>query len=370
MKKLMSLVLSGALLLGAAGCSSSGSGAQPSAVPQPSTAPEQSAAPEQSTPPASSAPQGGGSEVDPSGVKIGILIPGSPTDGGFCQQGAEAGYALQDLGYQVDIVEAATAEEIKSESENMAADGYQIIFGHGAQCTTPMAEVSPDYPDTWFVTLGGEVVTDNQFPVCVCAEESCYVLGVVAAMLTKTGTISYTLGGDFPSYVKYTNALKLGARSVNPEIKTLGAVLSSTNANECYETTMNQINQGADFVFGNCNEGQLGSIKAAEDSQDVYILGCLGDFSSTSPDRVVANMVCDYSVGYIQAVEAILSGNAPGEIMMQTIATGCVGFTWNENLKGTLPQEVIDAAGQALEDIRSGKIDVPNEYELDPNEPI
>ena len=251
----------------------------------------------------------------------------------------------------------------------MAAEGYQIVFGHGAQSTTPIAEVSPDYPETWFVTLGGEVVTDNQFPVCVCAEESCYVLGVVAAMMSKTGVISYTLGDDFPSYVKYTNAMKLGARSVDPDIKALGAVLSSTSASECYETTMNQISQGADFVFGNCNEGQLGAIKAAQESEGVYVLGCLGDFSETAPDKVGGGQHrLDYSVGYIQAVEAILSGNAPREIMMQTIATGCVGFTWNEQLKSTLPQEVVDAADEALEGIRSGAIDIPNEYELDPNE--
>ena len=358
MKKLLSLLLAGSMLLGLSAC---GGGSGSTATPAPSQAPAASA-PAESQAPAETA--------DPSSVRIGILIPGSPTDGGFCQQGAEAGKALQQLGYQVDVVEAVTAEEIKSESENMAADGYRIVFGHGAQCTSPMAEISGDYPDTCFITLGGEVVTANQFPVCVCAEESCYVLGIVAAMLSKTGTISYTLGGDFPSYVKYTNAMKLGARSVNPDIKALGAVLSSTNANECYETTMNQIQQGADFVFGNCNEGQLGAIKAAEDSEGVYVLGCLGDFSETSPDKVIANMVCDYSVGYIQAVEAVLSGNVPTGIMMQTMATGCVGFTWNEHLKDTLPEEVVSAAEQAIEDIKSGKIDVPNEYELDPNEPI
>lgn len=232
----MPLFLASSMLFGMTACSN---GASP-ASPKTSTTP---------SPPIQTQTTSVSGSADPSSVRIGILIPGSPTDGGFCQQGAEAGKALESLGYEVSVVEAATAEEIKSEAENMAADGYQIIFGHGAQSTAPIAEISGEYPESYFVTLGGEVVTDNQFPVCVCAEESCYVLGVVAAMMTKTDTISYTLGGDFPSYVKYTNAMKLGARSVNPDIKTLGAVLSSTNANECYETTMNQIKQGADFVL-------------------------------------------------------------------------------------------------------------------------
>ena len=76
MKKLLPLFLSGALLLGAAGCSNSGQGSTPTPTPDGGNDP----APEASTPVASTDPgqQGG----DASDVKIGILIPGSPTDGG------------------------------------------------------------------------------------------------------------------------------------------------------------------------------------------------------------------------------------------------------------------------------------------------
>ena len=349
MKKLLSLLLAGSMLLGLSAC-----GGGSTATPAPSQAPAASA-PAQSQAPAETA--------DPSSVRIGILIPGSPTDGGFCQQGAEAGKALQQLGYQVDVVEAVTAEEIKSESENMAADGYRIVFGHGAQCTSPMAEISGDYPDTCFITLGGEVVTANQFPVCVCAEESCYVLGIVAAMLSKTGTISYTLGGDFPSYVKYTNAMKLGARSVNPDIKALGAVLSSTNANECYETTMNQINSGADFILSNSNEGQAGAMKAVTESDGVYTFGCLGNFFDMAPGKVLGNIIGDYSIGYDNATKAIMDGTAKAEIMYLTIANGCITVDWNPDVE--MPDDVKAAVEQTMEDIKSGKIDVPNEYEQD-----
>ena len=92
MKKLLSLLLAGSMLLGLSAC---GGGSGSTATPAPSQAPAASA-PAESQAPAETA--------DPSSVRIGILIPGSPTDGGFCQQGAEAGKALQQLGYQVDVV--------------------------------------------------------------------------------------------------------------------------------------------------------------------------------------------------------------------------------------------------------------------------
>lgn len=223
-----------------------------------------------------SSPEGNGSS-SPQDIKIGILIPGSPTDGGFCQQAAEAGAQLEETyGYHVSVVEAATAETIRQEGENMAAEGYKIVFGHGGQCAAPLAEISADYPDTWFVTTGGDVVTDNQFAACLCVEEATYVAGVVAAMVSKTGVIAYSLGGDLPAYSKTTNGFELGAKSVNPDIQVLGTILSSPVAGEGYEVTMNQIQAGADVIYSNTNEGQAGAIKAVNESEGVYMIGPFG----------------------------------------------------------------------------------------------
>ena len=341
MKKLIPLILAGAMLLGAAAC---GGG---------SSAPANSKAPEASAPAAQA-----------SDVKIGILIPGSPTDGGFSQQGAEAGKKLASTyGYTVSTVEAGTADTIKSEAETMAADGYKIVFGHGGQCSAPFAEICEDYPDTWFVTFGGTEIRDNLFPVCMCAEEGTYILGVAAGMMTKSNNIAYTLGGDYPAYTKTTMGFVLGAKSVNPSLKVQEAVLSSPDSNECYETTMNQINSGADFILSNSNEGQAGAMKAVTESDGVYTFGCLGNFFDMAPGTVLGNIIGDYSIGYDNATKAIMDGTAKAEIMYLTIANGCITVDWNPDVE--MPDDVKAAVEQTMEDIKSGKIDVPNEYEQD-----
>ena len=295
---------------------------------------------------------------------MGILIPGSPTDGGFSQQGAEAGKKLEEnYGYEVATVEAGTADVIKSEAETMAAEGYKIVFGHGGQCSAPFAEICEDYPDTWFVTFGGTEIRDNLFPVCMCAEEGTYVLGVAAGMMTQTDNIAFTLGGDYPAYTKTTMGFALGAKSVNPDLKIQEAVLSSPDSNECYETTMNQIKSGADFILSNSNEGQAGAMKAVGESENVYTFGCLGNFFDMAPGKVLGNIIGDYNVGYDEATKAIMEGTAEAEIMYLTIANGCVSVEWNPDIP--LPEDVQAAVDQAYEDIKSGKIDVPNEYEQD-----
>lgn len=316
---------------------------------------------------------GEGAPADSSGtpegeseIKIGILIPGSPTDGGFSQQAAEAGALLEEqFNCHVAVVEAATADAIKSEGETMAAEGYKIVFGHGGQCSTPLAEISKDYPDTWFVTTGGTEIRENQFPACLCLEQSTYVAGVIAGLMTESNVIGCSVGGDFPAYTKTTNGFKLGAESVNPDVEVLFAVLSSTDTTEAYETTTNQIQMGADFIYSNTNEGQGGAIKAVSEHEGVRAFGSLGDFIPLAPESVVGNTMGDWSKAFINATEAILNDEVgEPEIMYLDMSNESVSFEWNEELKKEVPQEVLDKVDETIQAIADGTIHVPNEYEL------
>ena len=350
MKKLFALVLALSLLFTLAACSNSNDTGS-------------------STPPAASGSTGndaggGSGGVDASDLKIAMLIPGSPTDGGYCQLGAEAAQAVgQEFGCEVAVIEAATADKIKSEAETLADEGYDIILGHGGEYASPFEEIGANYPDTWFVTSGGNVVTDNQFPFNITYEECTYVAGVLMGLTTKTNKIGMVVGGDFPAYTKTTRAMQMGAESVNPDIECMYAVLSSVDGNEAYETTKNQINAGADWTFSNADAGTVGSLKAVMESEGVYNFGALADYSVDAPDHVVVSGICHYDKGYIAAVNAILEGIEEPEILFTGMADGSVTLVWNEALKAEIPQEVLDQVDETIEKVISGEIHVPNEYE-------
>lgn len=346
-KQISLLTVSGLMLCSLAACGGGGSAA-PSAAPsvQPSAPVESQSTQEE--------------------LKIGILIPGSPTDGGFSQQAAEAGELLrQQFDCHVAVVEAGTADAIKSEGETMAAEGYQIVFGHGGQCSAPLAEIRDDYPETWFVTTGGTEVGPNQFPVSLCLEQSTYVAGVIAGMMTQTDVIGCSVGGDYPAYTKTTNAFELGAKSVNPDINVMFAVLSAPDVTEGYETTLNQIQMGADFIYSNTNEGQAGAIKAVGETEGVYGFGSLGNFIPLAPDSVVGNTMGDWSKAFINATRAILNNEIDEpQILYLDVSNDSVSFDWNEDIKKDMPREVLDKVEETIRDIASGAIHVPNEYEL------
>ena len=315
---------------------------------------------------------GGGAEPtqaasdDPSTWKVGVMLSGSPTDGGYCQQGADGVRAIEEkYGCQVAIIDSVTtADMARSEAENMAAEGYKIIFGQGGEFAEYFSEVAPDYPDTWFVTNGGAVVGENQFPMCMSTEEGGYVCGVIAGMMTKTNTVGVIAGGDWPSFTKPGVGFALGAKSVNPDVTVKSAVLSATNTNEAYETALSQIQSGADFIFPNANEGTSGAIKAVSENPEVYGFGVFGDYISGAPKQVIGNSLPDAPGAYVAVFDAIMNGETTGDIMFLGMKKGVISFQWNEELKATLPEDVVAPAEQAIEDIKAGKVDIPNEYEI------
>lgn len=294
-------------------------------------------------------------------LKVAVLLPSSPTDGGWGQTGAEAIKAVEDeFGATTTIVEAPEADKMRSEAEALAADGYDIVFGHGAQYANPFAEINDEFPDTLFVTMGGNIVKDNLFPVQVALEESTYIAGVISAHLSQSGKIGLVVGGDYPAYTKTSRGFRLGAESVKPNMEAMEAVLTNTDMNEAFETTMSQINAGADVCWANANQATLGSLKAAKE-KGVYYFGSQYDMSEEAPDQVIASCTQSYVNTYVSIVQRYLDGEIKPEIQVVGFEEEAIDFVWNENVKKTLPEDVQKIPDDLIPKIISGEIKIPGE---------
>ena len=294
-------------------------------------------------------------------IKVGLLIPGSPTDGGWSQSGVEALNGLKErTGATTTVIEAPNADQMKTEAENLADAGYQVIIGHGGQYASPFAEICDQYPDAIFVTMGGSVVRDNLYPVQAKLEDPAYIAGVISAMVSETGKIGLLVGGDFPSYTKTTRGFSLGAQSINPDIEVMHAVLSTIDMNEAYETTLNQIDSGADVVWANANQATLGSLKAAVE-KDVYCFGAQLVQTDEAPENLIASLTQDFSYIYQAIFDRYADGTIEPGIQEVGIDENAVGFVWNEQVKSTLPEEVQEVYDIYAPKVISDEIDVPGE---------
>jgi basic membrane protein A len=304
--------------------------------------------------------------TEPEDLKMATLLPSSPTDGGWGQTGASAINAAKDyFNCEAVIVEAGTADLMKSEAVNLAEEGFHIIIGHGGQYAAPFAEISADYPNTYFFTAGGDIVTENQMPVEFMVEELTYIMGAMAANISQTGVVGLTVGGEYPSYTKTSRGFELGAKATDPDIEVLFAVTQdSSDMNEAYEIAMAQIDAGADIIWTNANQASLGSIQAAKE-RGVYVFGMVQDQKAEAPDLVIASVVQDFNGFAIAIGERYLAGSLSGETIKirAEVDTDSLYWAWNDAVKDTLPADIMGLYDELLPQIQSGEIYVPGETE-------
>jgi basic membrane protein A len=252
---------------------------------------------------------------------------------------------------------------MKAEAEALASDGFHVIFGHGGQYASPFGEIADDYPDTLFITAGGNVIKDNLMPMDFQNEQPHYIQGVMAAHITKTNKVSIVIGGEFPAYTKTSRAFELGAKSVNPDIEVMvGVTQDPSDMNEGYELTMAQIQAGADIVMANANQAGQGSVNAAKET-DTYIFGSINDISGEAPDQAIATAFTKYGPAKLSIVKRYMAGELETGIIPIGFNEGGIGWIWNEKVKAELPDEVVALYQETLDKILSGEIDVPGERE-------
>lgn len=320
-----------------------------------------------STPPAEEPDSGTDAPAEPPAepAKVAILIPSSPTDGGWGQVGADGlRYVAEGLGIEPVIVEAGTADLMREEAEALAAEGYDVIFGHGGQYASPFGEISGDYPDTLFVTAGGSVVTDNQMPLEFVLERMTYIQGVMAAELTETNKLGMVIGGEFPAYTKTSRAFELGAKSVNPDIEVLlGVTQDSSDMNEGYELSLSQVQAGADVLFTNANQATQGSVAAARETE-TWIFAAVRDISAEAPDQAVSTAAQDFGPAMLATAQSWIDGTLEGgSAIIIDDKSGGIFWVWNDNVKDKLPAEVVGLYEELLPKVMSGEINVPRENE-------
>jgi basic membrane protein A and related proteins len=307
---------------------------------------------------------GDSASIAPVDLKVAVILPSSPTDGGWGQVGATGlKLAANQFGFEPVIVEAGTADLMKREAEALAQEGFHLIFGHGGQYASPFSEISGDYPNTYFITAGGNIVTDNQMVAEFILERLTYIQGAMAAKLTNTNKVGLVIGGSFPAYTKTSRAFEMGAKSINPNIEVLlGITQNAADMNEGYELTLSQINAGADIVWTNANQASQGSITAARET-GTYIFGAVRDIQKEAPDHAISTAEQNFNVIYTEVIQRFLDGTLKGETIKIGVPEGGIFWTWNEQVKQTLPADVVNLYNELLPKIQSGEIYVPGENE-------
>jgi basic membrane protein A and related proteins len=243
-----------------------------------------------------------------------------------------------------------------------ARDGNDPIVMAGFSWADALSKVAAEYPDTDFAIIDMVVDAPNVRSVVYKEQEGSYLVGVMAAMASKTGTVSFVGGMDIPLIRKFACGYVGGVKATNKDATVLQAMTGDTpeawnNPVKGGEIAKSQMAQGSDVVYAAAGGTGIGVLQAAADEGKLGI-GVDSNQNGLQPGHVLTSMLKRVDVAVYNAFNDAKNDQFTYGFNVLGLAENGVDYAMDDNNAPLVSQEMRDAVEQAKSDIITGKIEV------------
>ena len=252
-----------------------------------------------------------------------------------------------------------------------AEAGNNPIVMAGFMFATPLAEVAKDYPNTKFAIIDMVVDSPNVRSVIFNEHEGSYLVGMMAAMASKTGTVGFVGGMDIPLIRKFACGYVQGVKAANSSASIIQNMTGTTPAAwndpvKGTELTKAQISQGADVVYAAAGGTGVGVLQAAADA-NILSIGVDANQNYMHPGQVLTSMLKRVDLAVYNAFSEGESLTTGFNIM--GLAQDGVGYALDEYNQGLVSAEMISKLEAEKAKIVNGQIKV-HDYMSDNTCPV
>lgn len=223
-------------------------------------------------------------------LKIGMLVGSGGIDDQSFNQGTWEGiqrYTEDHEGIKAQFATPSgdTVEEYLTAGENLIAAGSNVLVAPGIEFEEMVSQLQNQYPEVKFVIIDGkpQKLTDNTLSISFAENEAGFLVGIAAALESKTGKVGFIGGMKIPPVEKFEIGYEAGVAYANHTYKTHTVIADSQFEETFYEVQSGQriaremYDKGIDIIFcaaGAVGEGVINEAKVRmENQEDVYVIG-------------------------------------------------------------------------------------------------
>ena len=248
----------------------------------------------------------------------------------------------------------------------LAEAGSNPVVMTGFAFGDVLAKVAPDFPDTKFAIIDMVVDQPNVKSVVFNEHEGSYLVGMMAALASKSGTVGFIGGMDIPLIRKFGCGYAQGVKAVNPDATVVLNMTGTTptawnDPVKGAELAKAQKAQGADVIYAAAGGTGIGVLQTAAD-EGILSIGVDSNQNYMHPGKVLTSMLkrVDNAV-----YEAFKEGEAlPPGFNVMGLANDGVGYAMDENNAALVTPEMQAAVDAAAAQIKSGEL-VVHDYMSD-----
>jgi basic membrane protein A len=266
-------------------------------------------------------------------------------------------------------IEPGNPTSIEPAMRAFAERNYDLIIGIGFAQTPIIELVAKDYPNIRFAIVDGVSNLPNVASLVFKEHEGSYLVGMLAAKNSKTGTIGFLGGMDIGLIHRFKGGYEEGARAVNPNIRVIPNYVGVTdsawnNPGKGKEIALAQISKGADVIFTAAGNSGLGAFDAVEQAgkQDGrathFVIGVDANQNMVKPGFVLTSMVKRVDNAVYSIIQDVMNGQFKAGFHVYGLNEDGVGYAMDTNNKDLITPEMIAQVEEAKKKIVSGEIKV------------
>jgi basic membrane protein A len=280
-----------------------------------------------------------------------------------------------EQGFPIRTIYAQDSASFPSIFSALAEAGAAVVAATFNEVAEPIKELAPKYPDTKWIQIFGdpfEPVMPNVVTVSYDYYLGCYLSGLFASKVSKSGKIGYIGGVSLPPLNADLNAMKAAAASVGGGKTVTGAFAGSfQDPAKGHEIATQMYQDGIDYIQTDSAATDTGIIQAANEGDGRMVSAISPEQYKLGPKTVAALVALDFGQSLYNEVTKAIGAEFKGGHLSTGIGTGVVDFVLSPVFVEQGPadlvakaQEVWPEIEQARADIISGKLVVPFNTEL------
>ena len=292
--------------------------------------------------------------------KIGMVLSGSTTDGGWNQTAYEGLLrAEKELDAEIMYAENVKPGDFTKQTREYAKDGADIVVCHGYEFEDAAKTASEEFPDVKFVVTSSEISNGSNLGSIQNNYNQCgFLQGAFAALMTESGKVAAVGGMEIPPIQKAVDGYVAGAEYIKAGTGMQTAFTGNfEDASKVKEQALTFISQGADYVMVNADHAGRGGYEAARE-KGVWAIASIAAEYEEYDDVLIACGEADMATAISQICAAVKDGSFEGKAYVKGVEDDIVRLTYNPALEDRIPQEVKDQIDKLKEQMISGELDV------------
>ena len=312
-------------------------------------------------------PQGAGPAL-----KVGLVFDvGGRGDKSF-NDAAYAGLdsARKHLGVTVSTLETGEGTDREAALRQLAAGGSQLVFGVGFLFSDDILQLAKEFPKVNFACVDytvkdGETLPPNLAALKFKEEEGSFLVGALAAQLSKSGTLGFVGGMQIPLIKKFEAGYLAGVHAVSPRTQVIVKYAGTTGSafkdpTKGKELALAEYNQGADIIFHASGSTGLGVFEAAREKKRLAI-GVDSDQYAEAPGFILTSMIKRVDNAVFDTIRDAQAGHFQGGVHVFGLKEKGVSWVYDANNQALIPAPVKARVDSLEQELISGRIIAPTQ---------